>query len=75
MEREEIKRELLNNDTEQKFITLTSQFISLVTILIRKGIVTEKDFNDLLELTDDRINALNEKVIDEIMEIIKKDGK
>jgi len=73
MTREEIKEELLNNDTEQKFIIQNAQFISLVTILIRKGIITKQDHNDLVELVDKNINLFNEKVLDNVMEVINKE--
>lgn len=73
MTREEIKEEVLNNDTEQKFIIQNAQFISLVTVLIRKGIIEEQDYNDLIELTEKNINSLNEKVINEIMKVINRE--
>ena len=46
MTREEIKREVLNNDLRQESIKLNAQFISLVIILIRKGIIKEEELND-----------------------------
>ena len=66
MTREEIKREVLNNDLRQESIKLNAQFISLVIILIRKGIIKEEELNDLYKLIDEQADKLTEKLIDEV---------
>ena len=73
MTREEIKREVLNNDLRQESIKLNAQFISLVIILIRKGIIKEEELNDLYKLIDEQADKLTEKLIDEVMKIINKE--
>jgi hypothetical protein len=76
MTREEIKREVLNNDLRQESIKLNAQFISLVIILIRKGIIKEEEeLNDLNKLIDEQADKLTEKVIDEVMKIINKESE
>ena len=76
MTREEIKREVLNNDLRQESIKLNAQFISLVIILIRKGIIKEEEeLNDLYKLIDEQADKLTEKLIDEVMKIINKESE
>lgn len=75
MTREEIKREVLNNDLRQESIKLNAQFISLVIILIGKGIIKEKELNDLYKLIDEQADKLTEKLIDEVMKIINKESE
>lgn len=76
MTREEIKREVLNNDLRQESIKLNAQFISLVIILIRKGIIKEEEeLNDLDKLIDEQADKLTEKLIDEVMKIINKESE
>ena len=75
MTREEIKREVLNNDLRQESIKLNAQFISLVIILIRKGIIKEEELNALDKLIDEQADKLTEKLIDEVMKIINKESE
>ena len=75
MTRKEIKREVLNNDLRQESIKLNAQFISLVIILIRKGIIKEEELNDLYKLIDEQADKLTEKLIDEVMKIINKESE
>lgn len=73
MTREEIKEELLNNEQQQTNITINAQFISLYTLLIRKGIMTKNDIEEMEKLTQEYIEKLNNKLIDKIEEEFNKE--
>lgn len=73
MTKEEIKKELLNDEIEQRFMFQNAQYISLITQLIRKGTLLETDINEIEKLTEECVEQLNEKAVNMIMEKIKEE--
>lgn len=73
MTKEEIKEELLNNDQQQTNIIINAQFISLYTQLIKKGLFSKNDIDEMNEFTEEYIKKLNNKITDEIFKKIKEE--
>lgn len=73
MTREEIKRELLNDEQQQTNIIINAQFISLYTQLIKKGLFFEQDINEMNKFTEEYIDKLNDKLTDEIFKKMKEE--
>lgn len=66
MTREEIKEEILNNEQQQTNIIINAQFMSLYTQLIKKGLFSKKDIDEMVKFSDEYIDKLNDKVTEEI---------
>lgn len=65
--KDEIKKELLNNDQEQSFITIQAQIISLTTQLIKKGIFKTEDLDEMSKTTNEYIEIVNERIVDKAL--------
>ena len=65
--KEEVKKEVLNNDLQQSYLTINAQFMSLTTQLIKKGILKSEDIDEMTESTNKYIEMLNEKIINKAM--------
>lgn len=73
MTKEEIKEELLNDGQQQTNIIINAQFISLYTQLIKKGLFSKEDINEMNEFTKEYIDKLNNKLTDEIFKKIEEE--
>ena len=65
--KEEVKKQILNNEQQQGYITINAQFISLTTQLIKKGILKIKDIDEMQKTTNEYIEMLNENIINKAM--------
>lgn len=74
MTREEIKEKILNNDQQQTNIIINAQFMSLYTQLIKKGLLSIKDIDEMNEFTEEYIDKLNNKLIDAAFKKIKEEN-
>lgn len=72
MTREEIKEELLKNEHHQFQITTSATFLALYKFLVIQGIIRQADIETINKYTDEYINRLNEKAVDECMKKIKE---
>jgi len=73
MTKEEIKEELLNDEQQQTNIIINAQFMALYTQLIKKGVLYEKDINEMNKFIEEYIDKLNDKLTDEIFKKIKEE--
>lgn len=73
MTREEIKEEILNNEQQQTNIIMNAQFLALYTQLIKKGLFSKKDIDEMVKFSNEYIDKLNDKVVDEIFKRIEDD--
>ena len=73
MTREEIKKEILNDEQQQTNIIINAQFMSLYTQLIKKGLFSEQDINEMNKFTEEYIDKLNDKLTDEIFKKMKEE--
>lgn len=67
MNREEVKKELLNDKEIQFQSAITATFISLCQLLIKKGIFSNKDVDEIKENTVKIADTINETLIDKNM--------
>lgn len=70
---EEIKQELLENEQQQTNIIINSQFMALYTQLIKKGLFSNKDIDEMNKFTEEYIDKLNDKVANEIFRRFKEE--
>ena len=65
--KEEVKKEILNNEQQQGYLTINAQFMSLTTQLIKKDILNSEDIDEMAKLTNEYIEMLNERIIEKAM--------
>ena len=71
MNREEVKKELLNDKEIQFQSAITARFIALYQQLIKKEIFTDKDVDEINENTEKIVDTIKETLIDEIMKVLE----
>ena len=71
MNREEVKKELLNDNEIQFQSAITATFIALYQQLIKKEIFTDKDVDEINENTKKIVDTIKETLIDEIMKVLE----
>lgn len=67
MNREEVKKELLNDKEIQFQSAVTATFMALYQQLIKKGIFTDKDVDEINENIVKIADTINETLIDKNM--------
>lgn len=72
MTREEIKEELLKDEHNQFHITTSATFLALYKFLVIKGIIKETDIETINKYTNEYIDSLNEKAVDECIKKLKE---
>ena len=72
MNREEVKKELLNDKETQFQATIVATFIALYKQLIKKEIFTDKDVDEINENTEKIADTIKETLIDETMKMLEK---
>ena len=73
MNREEVKKELLNDKEIQFQSAITATFIALYQQLIKKEIFTDKDVDEINENAVKIADSINETIIDEGMKMLEKE--
>ena len=73
MNREEVKKELLNDKEIQFQATIVATFMALYQQLIKKGIFTDKDVDEINENTEKIVDTIKETAIDEIMKVLESE--
>lgn len=67
MDKEEVKKELLNDKEIQFQSAITATFVSLCQQLIKKGIFSDKDVDEINENIVKIADTINETLIDKNM--------
>lgn len=75
MNREEVKKELLNDKEVQFQATIVATFIALYQKLIKKEIFTDKDVDEINENTEKIADVIKSMAIDETMKMLDKEEK
>ena len=73
MNKEEVKKELLNDNEIQFQSAITATFIALYQQLIKKEIFTDKDVDEINENTVKIADTINETIIDETMKMLEEE--
>ena len=73
MNREEVKKELLNDKETQFQATIVAAFIALYQQLINKEIFTDKDVDEIKENTEKIADTIKETAIDETMKMLESE--
>ena len=73
MNREEVKKELLNDKEIQFQSAVTATFIALYQQLIKKEIFTDKDVDEINENAVKIADSINETIIDEGMKMLESE--
>ena len=73
MNREEVKKELLNDRETQFQATIVATFIALYQQLIKKEIFTDKDVDEINENTEKIVATIKETLIDEIVKMLESE--
>ena len=73
MNREEVKKELLNDKEIQFQSAVTATFIALYQQLIKKEIFTDKDVDEINENAVKIADSINETIIDETMKMLESE--
>lgn len=73
MNREEVKKELLNDKETQFQATITATFVALYQQLIKKEIFTDKDVDEINENTEKIADTIKETLIDEIVKMLESE--
>ena len=73
MNREEVKKELLNDKEIQFQSAVTATFIALYQQLIKKEIFTDKDVDEINENAVKIADSINEIIIDETMKMLESE--
>ena len=73
MNREEVKKELLNDKETQFQATIVATFIALYQQLIKKEIFTDKDVGEINENTEKIADTIKETLIDEIVKMLESE--
>ena len=73
MNREEVKKELLNDKGTQFQATIVATFIALYQQLIKKEIFTDKDVDEINENTEKIAATIKETAIDEIVKMLESE--
>lgn len=73
MNREEVKKELLNDKEIQFQSAATATFIALYQQLIKKEIFTDKDVDEINENAVKIADSINETIIDEVMKMLESE--
>ena len=73
MNREEVKKELLNDKEIQFQATIVATFIALYQQLIKKEIFTDKDVDEINENAVKIADSINETIIDEGMKMLESE--
>lgn len=74
MNREKIKEEIVKDEQQQTNIIINAQFMSLYTQLIKKGLFSTEDIDEMNEFTKEYIEKLNEKLVDKVIEEMEKNN-
>lgn len=75
MNREEVKKELLNDKEVQFQATIVATFIALYQQLIKKEIFTDKDVDEINENTEKIADVIKSMAIDKTMKMLDKEEK
>lgn len=70
MTRDEIKEEILNDEEQQFKTTTAAQFAALNKQLVKKGLLTKEDLDEINKLTNEYVEKINEQSVDTIMEML-----
>ena len=73
MNREEVKKELLNDKETQFQATIAATFIALYQQLIKKEIFTDKDVDEINENTEKIADTIKETLIEEIVKMLESE--
>ena len=73
MNREEVKKELLNDKEIQFQSAITATFVALYKQLIKKEIFTDKDVGEINENTEKIADTIKETLIDEIVKTLESE--
>ena len=73
MNREEVKKELLNDRETQFQAAITATFVALCQQLIKKKIFTDKDVDEINENTEKIADTIKETIIDETMKMLESE--
>ena len=73
MNREEVKKELLNDKETQFQSAITATFVALCQQLIKKKIFTDKDVDEINENAVKIADSINETIIDETMKMLESE--
>ena len=73
MNREEVKKELLNDKEIQFQATIVATFVALYQQLIKKEIFTDKDVGEINENTEKIADTIKETLIDEIVKMLESE--
>ena len=73
MNKEEVKKELLNDKEIQFQSAIAATFIALYQQLIKKEIFTDKDVDEINENTVKIADTINETIIDETMKMLEEE--
>ena len=75
MNREEVKKELLNDKEIQFQSAITATFVALYQQLIKKEIFTDKDVDEINENTVKIADVIKSMAIDKTMKMLDKEEK
>ena len=73
MNREEVKKELLNDKEIQFQSAISATFMALYHQLITKEIFNDKDVDEIKENTEKIADSINETIIDETMKMLESE--
>ena len=75
MNREEVKKELLDDIEIQMQATITANFVALYQQLIKKEVFTDKDVDEISENAEKIADVIKSMAIDEAMKMLDKETK